>query len=485
MDILMPKVGLTMTEGTIAEWRKREGEWVRRGEVLFTFETEKSSLEFESPFEGVLTRILAPAGQVIACLTPVAIVGEREQGREGAEEQGGAEKEEKEEIRGQKPEASRSEGERRAVSPRAKLRAREMGVPMDAVTGSGPAGVVLERDVIDQALHQRTHSGSVQASPISNLESPISSSPLLPRSSAPPFPLITPVAARMAAELGVDVSALSGSGPDGRITREDVIRYYEASLTAHATDVTRATPSPISHLQSPNPQSRISNLKSLTPARRITAQRTAESARTAPHVTLTTEADATALVSAREQLNAELNEKAEKVSYNALLVCIAARALKEHPQLNASWSEDGKGVIWHEGIHIGVAVDTPRGLYVPVVRDATRPLIEVHRALTDVVARTLAGEVTSDDFGGGTFTLTNLGMYEIDAFTPIINSPEAAILGVGRIQGKPVARGEQVLVRQMMALSLSFDHRVVDGAPAAHFLQRVKALIERPFALLM
>jgi pyruvate dehydrogenase E2 component (dihydrolipoamide acetyltransferase) len=129
-------------------------------------------------------------------------------------------------------------------------------------------------------------------------------------------------------------------------------------------------------------------------------------------------------------------------------------------------------------------VDTPRGLYVPVVRDATRPLMQLHRDLTNLVARAQAGTLTGDELAGGTFTITNLGLFEIDAFTPIINPPQAAILGVGRIVGKPVAHGEQVVVRQMMALSLSFDHRVVDGAPAARFLQRVKALIERPFALL-
>ena len=169
---------------------------------------------------------------------------------------------------------------------------------------------------------------------------------------------------------------------------------------------------------------------------------------------MTTEADATALVSAREQLNAELKEK---VSYNALLIAIVARALREHPQLNAYW-DDGK-VGLYQAINIGVAVDTPRGLYVPVVRDATRPLIQLHRNLSDLLARALAGAVTGDDFAAGTFTITNLGMYEIDAFTPIINQPQAAILGVGRILGKPVARGEQVVVRQMMTLSLIGNFR--------------------------
>ena len=393
----MPKVGLTMTEGSIVQWHKHPGDFVQKGALIFTFETEKSTLEFESPFEGVLTSILVPVGQVTQCFVPVAVIGE-------------------------------ASNLSRPISPRARLRAREKGIDINIVSGSGPDGVVLERDVL--ASHPEP--AAIRA---------------------------TPIAERMAAEMGIDLATIQGTGRDGLITKEDI----EASVVG-------ATPrgSPDAELQT------------LTTARRITAQRTADSARNAPHVTVTTEADATALVSAREQLNAELKEK---VSYNALLIAIVARALREHPQRNAYW-DDGR-VLLYQAINIGVAVDTPRGLYVPVVRDATRPLIQLHRNLSDLLARALAGTVTGDDFAAGTFTITNLGMYEIDAFTPIINQPQAAILGVGRILGKPVARGEQVVVRQMMTLSLSFDHRIVDGAPAAKFLQRVKGLIERPFALMV
>jgi len=404
MEILMPKVGLTMTEGSIVQWHKRAGDYVQKGELIFTFETEKSTLEFESPFEGVLENILVSVGQVTQCFVPVAVVSPT--------------------SNLQSPISNLS----RPISPRARLRAREKGIDVNAVIGSGPDGVVLERDV-------------------------------LAYQSQPSAARATPLAERMAVELGVDLATIIGTGRDGLITREDV-----EAIGA----VPRDSPDAGTELQT------------LTAARRVTAQRTAESARNVPHVTVTTEADATALVSAREQLNAELNEK---VSYNALLIAIVARALREHPQLNAYWADGSVGL--YKAINVGVAVDTPRGLYVPVVRDATRPLIQLHRDLTDLLARTLAGTISGDDFANGTFTITNLGMYEIDAFTPIINQPQAAILGVGRILGKPVARGEQMMVRQMMTLSLSFDHRIVDGAPAAKFLQRVKALIERPFALIV
>jgi pyruvate dehydrogenase E2 component (dihydrolipoamide acetyltransferase) len=420
MEVVMPKVGLTMTEGTIVEWHKREGDAVSRGEVLFTFETEKSTLESESPDNGVLSRILVPAGQTVACLTPVAVLGEWRESVSSSDE------------RGRQP--SQDAG-RRPMSPRARMRARELGIDLDQITGTGPNGAIRERDV------QLTNT---------NLD--------------PGANRVTPVAQRLALEFGIDPGTIQGTGPDGRVTRADV----EREARDRAREGGRS----------------ISGMQSLSPARRVTALRMAANAQAAPHVTLTTEADATELVSARNQITVELNAT---VSYNALLVAICARALREHPGLNASWI-DGQsgGIVVHDAIHIGLAVDTPRGLFVPVIRECGgKPLKRIHDELTEVMNRALEGRSRPDDLAGGTFTLTNLGMFEIDAFTPILNLPEAAILGVGRIAAKPVAVGDQIALRQMMALSLSFDHRVVDGAPAARFLQRIKQLIERPFALML
>jgi len=182
-------------------------------------------------------------------------------------------------------------------------------------------------------------------------------------------------------------------------------------------------------------------------------------------------------------VNAELAGQV-KVSYNAWLIALLARALREHPALNACLVDDQ--IRRYRDVNIALAVDTERGLLVPVIRQAdTLGLVGIQQAGDALIERALAGKSQPDDLSGGTFTLTNLGMYEIDGFTPIINQPQAAILGVGRIQPRPVAVGEAVQVRPMMTLSLSFDHRLVDGAPAARFLQRVKQLIERPFALLL
>jgi pyruvate dehydrogenase E2 component (dihydrolipoamide acetyltransferase) len=274
----------------------------------------------------------------------------------------------------------------------------------------------------------------------------------------PAAPAATPLARRVAAAHHIDLGAVSGSGRDGRITRADV----EARVAA------------------PEPDSG-GEIARFTTVRAVTARRMAEGAEV-PQVTLFTEADATELVAARRQINDLLDEA--KVSYNALLVAICGRALAEMPDLNASLAPDGLRL--HAAVNIGVAVDTERGLLVPVVRDVpSLPLSAINAALAALVARALAGKSRPEDLEGGTFTITNLGMYDVDAFTPIVTPPQVAILGVGRIAPQVVPHEGQIAIRERVALSLSFDHRAVDGGPAARFLKRIKDLVERPYGLLM
>lgn len=449
MEIVMPKVGLTMTEGTIAQWHKREGEHVHKGEPLFTFETEKSTLDYESPTEGVLHQILVAEGQTVACLTPVAVIGEAastlpldsrlptRESEVGNRESG---------VGSRESTPTTPNVRRRPVSPRARLRARKLGVDLGQVDGTGPDGAIRERDVLAAARSQQRRA--------------------------------TPLARRLAEQLGVDLAVVPGSGPEGKITREDVERW---ALAAGDTAAQRRQVPDAASAQS----GAQSSMQPLTPARRIAARRLTASAQQTPHVTLFTEADATHLVAAREQISAELGEK---ISYNALLIAVCARALKEHPLLNASWVEATEPAIAvHAHIHIGLAVNTPRGLLVPVLKDALHKSVrQIHQELSDLIARAQGGTLRPDELTGSTFTLTNLGMFEVDGFTPIINAPEAAILGVGRIVRKAVPQNdERIVVRPMMTLSLSFDHRVIDGAPAAKGMQRIKQLIERPFALLL
>ena len=223
----------------------------------------------------------------------------------------------------------------------------------------------------------------------------------------------------------------------------------------------------------------------ITPVRRTIADRMATSAHTVAPVTLTTEADATELVRLRKQLKEDGGQPVP--SYNDLLAKLVAQALLEHPAVNARF--EGDTIVQSATANIGVAVDTDRGLLVPVLRDVqTKSLRQIAREAAGLIEKARTGRITVEELQGGTFTLTNLGMYEIDAFTPIINLPECAILGVGRIVPKQVvvdAEAEQVAIRQMMFLSLTFDHRLVDGAPAARFLQRVKQYVERPYLWLV
>jgi pyruvate dehydrogenase E2 component (dihydrolipoamide acetyltransferase) len=284
------------------------------------------------------------------------------------------------------------------------------------------------------------------------LASHAESAPLQERTGkASPSAAISPRARRIAAELGVDWSTVHGSGRTGRIREADVRAAYEQR---------QGSPS--------HPAASIQVIR-----RRI-AERMLESCRATAPVTLTTIADATNLVNLRKQF------KADSVvpGYTDLIVKLTALALHDHPALNARWGKDG--VLLVKEIHIGIAVDTPAGLFVPVLRDVANLTVQDIAARSrDLIERARQHKLRREEMQGSTFTVTNLGPFDIDAFTPIINFPECAILGLGRIQRRPVVREEQIVIRDQLTLSLTFDHRVVDGAPAARFLQKLSQMIEK------
>jgi len=268
-------------------------------------------------------------------------------------------------------------------------------------------------------------------------------------------PKISPRVRRLAAELGVDWHLLRGKGRTGRISVSDV---------QEAAQATGAAPP-------------AGELRPITRVRKTIARHLGESARTTVAVTLTTEADATELVAVRSKFRDSLGPEAP--TYDALLVKLTARALGEHPLLNASWHEDE--IRLHGAVHLGVAVDTDHGLLVPVIRDAhTKSLQQIAIDTRSLTEKARQRRLMPDDMQEGTFTLTNLGAYGIDTFTPVINLPQSGILGVGRITEKPAVHEGRVVVRARMALSLTFDHRVLDGGPAARFLDRVRTLVEQP-----
>jgi pyruvate dehydrogenase E2 component (dihydrolipoamide acetyltransferase) len=454
-EVIMPKLGQTMEEGVIVEWLKSEGDPVQRGEVLFTIESDKATLEAEAPGRGFLRKILVPAGESVPVLTVVGLItgqadedlSEYEAGPAWA-----AEEEDPDPSTAEAPEEPPVEAgaqptrERRRLfaSPRARMVARENDVDLERVTGTGPNGRIVERDV-------RAH--------------------LAER------PKATPVALRLAAQAELDLSTLEGTGPRGRITKDDVERALAAQQApAPKAEVEAETPEAVSE-------------EPLSGVRAIIAQRMHRSHQVTAPVTLTTEVDATAFVELRTRLKETMAEALGfNLGYNDLLIKLCARALREMPYMNARLEGelDGGTIRRLKQINVALAVDTERGLLVPVVRDADgKGVGEIAREVRELVARARAGQAGPDDLSGGTFTITNLGMHEIDAFTPIINAPETAILGVGRIKPRPAVVDGTICARQMLWLSLTFDHRIVDGAPAARFLQRIKQLVEEPYLLLV
>ena len=439
-EVILPKLGQTMDEGAIVEWLKQEGDPINRGEVLFSVESDKAVLEVESTARGFLRKILVPSGQVVPVLTPVAIITRKADDDISGYAPGDAQEGQAEAVDAApqpiaaEPQLAPLRMGRIFASPRARKAAREKGADLALVTGSGPNGRIVEKDVL------------------AFLESQ---------------PKATPVAAKTAAATGIDLTTIAGTGVSGRIMKADV-----------ATAAPAAAPAP---LKAP-----VAESEPMVGLRRIIAERMSASAMQTAHVTLVTEADATGFVEARESLKATVAEEwGFAPGFNDLLGLIVARALSEFPYMNARLSADAGSIERLPTVNLGMAVDTERGLLVPVIRDADQKGLRAFGSeFRALVERARVGKSLPDDLSGGSFTITNLGMYDVDAFTPIINLPEAAILGAGRIQPKAVIVGGEVVARQMWTLSLAFDHRLVDGAPAARFLQRIKHLVENPYLLL-
>lgn len=471
IEIQLPRLGWTMEEGTFVEWLKRDGDAVAPGDVLFTVESDKSLNEVESFDAGVL-RIPPDSPAVPGARVPVGavlayIVGPGEDdGRRTTDDgrqvtDGGSQTT----MDGRPSSVVRHP----RISPRARRVAQELGVEWSGLVGSGSDGRIVERDV--RAAVQAT---ADRRPPTMNDGRASNASPL---------------ARKRAAELGVDLAVLAQKLGGKRISREAVEQAAaQAQAAPQAVAAASAGAPAVSMTSTAAPSMAASANETrapLSPTRRVIAERMATTARTAAPVTLTTSVDASELVRLRAQLKADA--AASVPSINDLLMRVCAQALREHPALNARF--DGDAIVTSANVHIGLAVDTERGLLVVVLRDVQdKSLGEIAAGTAQLIERARAGRSAPHELRGGTFTITNLGMYEIDAFTPIVNLPECAILGIGRIASQLVvidAAAEKTAIRQMTTLSLTFDHRLVDGAPAARFLQRVKRLVEQPYLWLV
>jgi len=434
-EIVLPQWSMGMADGTIVRWLKHEGDTVTAGEPLVEVEAAKVTSEVEAEVSGVLARILVAEGETVPVRMALCLIETADEVRASAE----APTEPVESATGAStpvPPVASSQPTVQ-VTPVARRMAKELGIDLSQVRGSGPGGRIVTEDVqraIDEAARPA------------------------PPTAASATVQVIPAARRLAQEHGIDLGQVRGSGPGGRITVEDVQRVIAAQP---ATSVPPALPA-------------AEQVIPLIGMRGAIARRMHQSLQNSAQVTLITEVDVSALVQLREELKQQF-----ALTYTDLVVKAVARALKGHPRLNA-WLE-GEQVQLVQAIHIGVAVALDEGLIVPVVRDADRrSLREIAQETQRLTLCAREGTLTREEVMGSTFSVTNLGMYGIDAFTPIINPPESAILGVGRIYEKLVRDPQGAEWRHVMTLSLTFDHRAVDGAPAAAFLQTIGKYLENP-----
>jgi pyruvate dehydrogenase E2 component (dihydrolipoamide acetyltransferase) len=390
IQVLMPKIGLTMTEGKIVEWKKREGEWVNKGEILFVFETEKVTFEVEAPQSGFLAKILAQVDQTVPIGEVVGLLIEKEG--------------EKVELTAKKPEAI-------------------------------PEGI--ERQVLE-VRPDRTD--RIRA---------------------------TPMAKKIAKERGLDLKNVVGSGIGGRIKREDV----ETTLDQKSSEQVL-------------PQMAEGKLLKLSGMRRIIAQKMLASKIETAQTYMTISVDTSKILESREKLTPTIEKMVGvHLTITDILMKITYSAITLHPVMNTRWTPDG--IIWFDAVHMGMAMALEEGLIVPVIWDmGKKSLPEIAKARAELVEKGRTGKLTPDEMKGSTFTLSTLGMYGVEEFTANINQPESAILAVGAIIDKPVVVNKEVVVRPMMKLTLSYDHRVIDGAKAAQFMKSLKGLMEDPILIL-
>ena len=439
-EIVLPQWSMGMADGTIVRWLKQEGDAVMEGEPLVEVEAAKVTSEVEAEVSGVLARILVAEGETVPVRTPLCLIGTA--GEVIASAEAPTEPVESATVASTLVPPATSSQPTVQVTPVARRMAKDHGIDLSQVRGSGPGGRIVTEDVqraIDEAAR-----------------------PVPPAAASAALQVI-PAARRLAKDHGIDLGQVRGSGPGGRITVEDVQRVIG----------TAAQPAPSVPPVSPA----AGQVIALTGMRAAIARRMHQSLQTSAQVTLITEVDVSALVQLREEWKQQFS-----LTYTDLVVKAVARALKEHPRLNA-WIE-GEQIRLVQAIHIGVAVALDEGLIVPVVRDADRKsLWEIAQETQQLALRAREGTLSREEVMGSTFSVTNLGMYGIDAFTPIINPPESAILGVGRINEKLVRVPPGAEWRHVMTLSLTFDHRAVDGAPAAAFLQTTGKHLENPAEL--
>jgi pyruvate dehydrogenase E2 component (dihydrolipoamide acetyltransferase) len=437
INILMPALSPTMTEGKLAKWHVKEGDAVKSGQVICEIETDKATMEVEAVDEGKIGKIVVAEGaEGVPVNAVIAIL----------------------------------------------LEEGETAVP----AGATPAPATAPKAAAPPAPAAPKPAPAAPAPAAQAAAAPAAAAPAAKPPAAPSGGRIfaSPLAKRIAAEKGLDLSRITGSGPNGRIVKADVESAKPGAAPAAAPVVAgapRAAPPSAGRPVFVAPgDTRIPH----TAVRKVIARRMLESKQTVPHFYLTVDLEIDALLAARQAINAVAEKKGAKVSVNDMVIKACAKALRDHPECNASWTEDE--MIQYGAVDISVAVATDRSLITPIVRNADmKGLAQIASEMKDLAARAKVGKLKLDEFQGGGFTISNLGMFGINSFAAIINPPQAMILAVGMGEERAVVRKGQVVVRNMMSCTLAVDHRVVDGAMGAQYLQTLRAYIEQPAAMLV
>lgn len=457
IQVLMPALSPTMTEGTLAKWLKKEGETVESGDVLAEIETDKATMEVEAVEEGTLGRILVKEGtEGVAVNAPIALLleeGEDESALdEAAEKPAGAP-----EPKSQDTTSDASSGKSESTE---KAPASDGGN-----VGQAPKPAA------------KADAGSGQSA----------KAPAAPASQDGGRVFASPLARRMAEQSGLDLAAVSGSGPQGRIVKRDIEAALEGGAKPAAAAASEggpaAAPAPAA---APLPEGVAYHDEPHSGMRKVIAQRLSEAKRTIPHFYLSMDCQLDALLALRKDLNdrSPEGEGAYRISVNDFVIRAAALAMRKHPNVNASWTEQAVRI--YDSVDISVAVATPGGLITPIVRNAdNKGLAAIAGEMKDLAARARDGKLSPEEYQGGGFTISNLGMYGVSEFSAIINPPQSAILAVGAGEQRPVVKDGAVAIATVMTCTLSVDHRSVDGALGAEYLASFKKLIEEPLTMLL
>ena len=460
VEVIMPKAGSEMEEGEIVQWFKNEGDHVEEGEVLLEIVTDKVNMEVEAEATGTLLKILAQAGDVVPVVQTIAWIGEPGEKIPGASESG--EVAPAETIIEKKvdytpvKEVEKVDYSGLRATPAARAYARKKGIDLSKVKGSGSKGRIHKDDVLDYKLNSKVK--------------------------------ISPLAERIAKIEGINTESIVGTGPNGKIMKADIMAVLHGATKVEAAPKAEVAPKAPKAPKAPNEnQWGVVETVPMSPMRKVISKRMSESYFSAPTFVVNVEVDMTELLALRKKVvDAIIEETGKKATVTDFISLAVIKSLMKHPYVNASLSSDEKEMYLHHYVNLSIAVGMDSGLVVPVIKGADKmSLKELVVASKEITTKALNGKLKPDEMADSTFTISNLGMYGVKSFVPIINQPNTAILGVSATVPKPVVYNGEVTVRPIMTLTLTADHRVVDGLEGAKFMKTLKEAIENPLSLLI